>query len=199
MRSENINPWLQLWIHPKKTMRSILDTDSSRAILWLAVIWGAISAFSGFGYLWMTNPDRENLSQIYLLVSIIIAGGFAGIIHLYLGGWLYKLTSSWLGGKGTFTDTKCVVGWSYYPFILGNIAGICSIAVIPNPWLQLAFWLINVVIAVWGIVIFLNALGEAHRFSAWKSLLAVIIACILIFVAIMIIALLVPLLAPLFE
>lgn len=179
-------------------MRSILDSDPRRVIIWLAIISGVVSSLAGLGYLWGTFPDRQDFRHVLFLLIILVGGGISGLIYLYVAGWLYKLTGSWLGGKGTFTDLKCAVGWSQYPFILANIASFFGIFAVPNPWFQAFFGLINVILAVWGVVIFLNLAGEAHRFSAWRALLALIIGLILIFVAIMIISLLVPLLAPLF-
>ncbi len=198
MEFQNINPWTHIWVHPKKTIRSILDRDPRRMIIWLALIEGVISAFAWAGQAGTAHPDRQDFHNFWALLALFVSGGIFGIIHLYFGGWLYKLTGSWLGGKGTFTDVKCAVGWSNYPFILANIASLISLLVVPNPWLQGLFGLITLVFAVWGIVIFLNMVGEAHRFSAWRALLAVFIAVILIFVAVMLVALLVPLIAPLF-
>ncbi len=198
MESENINPWVQIWVRPKKTMRSILDKDPRRVIIWLAIIGGIVSAFAWIGYIWITYPDRQDFRHAFFLLLILVGGGISGLIYLYVAGWLYKLTGSWLGGVGTFTDVKCAIGWSNYPFILANIVSFLSILVVPNPWLQAIFGLINVVIVVWGVIILLNLVGEAHRFSAWRALLAFIIGLVLIFVAIMIVSLLVPLLAPLF-
>ncbi|MCC5832665.1 MAG: YIP1 family protein [Chlamydiales bacterium] len=195
MRSENINPWIHIWTRPKKTMRAILESDPKRVIIWLAILGGIFTSFASIGF-W--RPAYPEIWNVFLVISTIILGGIIGLVHLYVGGWLYRLTGSWLSGRGTFIDVKCAVGWSNYPFILSNIAAIISLLVRPNPWPQFLFGLANIVIAVWGIIIFLNLLGEAHRFSAWKSLLAVIIAFILIFVVVMIIALIIPLLVPLF-
>lgn len=180
-------------------MRAILDTDPRRVIIWLAIIGGIVSTFVSIGYWWNTYPEQKFIWNAFFVIALFILGGIIGLIHLYLGGWLYNLTSSWLGGAGNFVDVKSAVGWSNYPFILANIAAILSIWAVPNPWLQGFFGLLDAILVVWGFIIFLNMLGEAHRFSAWRALLAVIIAFILIFVVVMIVSLLVPLLAPLFE
>jgi hypothetical protein len=198
MGSENINPWIHIWVRPKKTMRFILDRDSKRVIIRLAIIGGVVSSFTWLEYIWSIYPDRQDLKQNLYTVLILIGGGFSGLIYLYVAGWLYKLTGSWLGGKGTYTDVKCAVGWSNYPFILANVASFLSLLAIPNPWLQAIFGLIDVVIVVWSVMIFLNLVGGAHRFSAWRALLAFIIGLVLVFATIMIASLFIPLLAPLF-
>ncbi|MCH9626341.1 MAG: hypothetical protein S4CHLAM123_15380 [Chlamydiales bacterium] len=199
MKNRSINPWFDMWVHPKKTIRSLIDTNPYKVIIWLAIIGGILSAFGGIVYLWVQIPERENTHRAVFVVAALIAGGILGLIHLYFGGWLYTLTGSWIGGKGNFTGVKCAVGWSNWPFILTHIISILSLWAVPNPWLQSILGLIDLILVIWGLVIFLNMLGEAHRFSAWKALLAIIIAYILIFVALMIIALLAPLLSPLFK
>lgn len=194
-----INPWISIWGSPKKTIRSILERDPKRIILWLAIIGGIVSAFSWLGYLWLTYPLRQDYQSALFIVAILIAGGIFGIVHLYFGGWLYRLTGSWIGGKGNYTDVKCAVGWSSYPFIVAGIFGIISMLPYPSYWFQLSFGILNLIFAIWGFIIFMNLLGEAHRFSAWKALLAFLIALVLLFVALMIVSLLVPLLSPLFD
>ncbi len=198
MVPEKINPWLQIWVNPKKMIRAMIDRNPTRVIIWLAILWGILSGLSSTSYLMLTYPHNALYRNVFFVITVLIAGGFFGIIYLYIGGWLFKLTGAWVGGKGTFTSVKCAIGWSYYPFIIAHVIGYFSVLSIPNIWLQSLFGLINVVITVWGMIIFLNVVGEAHRFSAWKALLAWMIALVLVLVVIMLISLLIPLLAPIF-
>lgn len=197
MSNQNLNPWFNIWVHPKKTIRSILDKNPRGIIPWIAIIWG-ISLFWN-SYLWKGHLWEGRFPHAVFFIALVIAGAILGIVLLYFEGWIYNLTSSWIGGKGDFTKTKCVVGWSKYPFIITNIFGIISVLVLAQPWVSGLFGFLNLVAAVWGFVLFMNMLGEAQKFSAWKGVLAFLIAFVLIFVAIMIIALLVPLLSPLFQ
>lgn len=180
-------------------MRSILSTDPKKIIVWLAVISGILGALTYVFSLKVSQPQRIDHLHSLLVLGILIAGGISGLIHLYFGGWLYRLTGSWIGGKGSFTEVKSAVGWSNYPYIVGSIFGLLGLLFISHLWLQLIFGLINFVILIWGLVIFFKLLSEAHQFSVWKGILTVLIAAALIFVVFMIIALLIPLLAPLFK
>lgn len=193
-----INPWISIWLHPKKTMDSILETDPKRFILWLAVLGGVLFSISWVSYLWIQYPHRQELHQVLVVLAVILIGGLVGIIHLYLGGWLYQLTGSWIGGKGDFIQVKCAVGWANYPFIIARIFGLLNLVVIPHPWFQAIAGLLNAAFALWAFVIFINLLARAHRFSAWRAILSFFITLFLVFVALMIICLLVPLLSPLF-
>jgi Yip1 domain len=197
MEKENINPWLGLWVQPRKTLRAILTTDPKKWIVWLAIIGGILSALSLAAFSWY--PPKAVFLHPFLILILAIVGAIVGIVHLYFSSWLLTMTGSWLGGKGNFTEVKCAVGWSYYPFIIADILAIVSIYSTHNPWLKLVAGTLNVIAGVWGFVIFVKLVGEAHQFSAWKGLLSFLIALVLVFVAFMIVALLVPLLAPIFQ
>ena len=199
MENKHINPWLHIWTEPRKTLRSILNTDPRRLILWLAIVGGILSAFSMTLILWVRSPYNQTLQHPFFIGGALIAGIVMGIFHLYFGGWIYTLTGSWLGGKGNFTDLKCAVGWSNYPFIVTTLLNILSFIVFPHFVIQAIFAFLNLVAAIWGLVIFMNLIGEAHRFSAWKGLLTFLIALVLIIAVFMIISLIVPLVTPLFQ
>ena len=199
MENQDINPWKQIWTEPRKTMRSILSTDPKKTIVWLAVISGILGALTYAYSLKVSQPQRVEHFHALPMLGILIAGGISGLIHLYFGGWLYRLTGSWIGGKGSFTDIKSAVGWSSYPYIVGSLFGLLGLLSIPHLWLQFIFGLINFVVLIWALFIFLNLLSEAHQFSVWKGVLTVLIAAALIFVVIILITLLIPLMAPLFK
>lgn len=192
MANEHINPWSQIWIHPRKTLRSILSTNPQRVIIWLALLGGLISSLS---FVHLLEGEGKTLA----IIAILVAGAILGLIHLYFGGWLYQLTGSWIGGQGSFTDVKCAVGWSNYPFIISSLFGILSLFTLAHPWVLALFGIVNLILAVWGLVIFFNLISEAHRFSIWKGILCFLIAFALIFVVVMIILLIIPLLQPLFQ
>jgi Yip1 domain len=198
MENEQINPWLKIWTEPRKTMRAILSTDRIKNILYLAIVGGILAGIS-FALSLQKNPPNIKTMSAVPFISLLIAGGLLGIFNLYFGGWLYRLTGSWIGGKGDFTDLKCAVGWSNYPYIIASLFSIISLLSIPNIWLQGFFGLLNFIAVIWGVVIFLKLISEAHQFSVWKGILTVIIASVLITVVILIIGLLVPLLKPLFQ
>lgn len=180
-------------------MRFLLTTDPHKTIVWLASISGILGAFT-YAYSYQTNlPNSSAHFRPLPLIGILIGGAILGLIHLYFAGWLYRLTGSWIGGKGTFTDVKCAVGWANYPYIMSSIAALLGLLSVPHLWLQVIFGLINLVILIWSLVIFLKLLSEAHQFSVWKGIFAVLIGSALIIAVLLIIALLVPLLTPLFQ
>ncbi|NGX61438.1 MAG: hypothetical protein K940chlam9_00923 [Chlamydiae bacterium] len=189
--------WGKIWVHPKKTMEAILQENPKKWIIWLAIIWGILSLWLGLST--SSHEQVHALSTGVEIALILIVGAVAGIVHLYVGGWLLQLTGSWVGGEGNFVDVKSAVGWNFYPNSVAILFGLLGVAAFPNPWLQLAAGIVYIVGAIWAFVIFMNLLAAAHKVSAWKALLAFIIAVVLVLVALMVITLLAPLLAPLFR
>lgn len=194
METPNINPWLHIWTQPRKTMRALL-VRPEYMVLFLALVGGMVSLLAWLAFPLFQDPTR---SKLILLIFIVIGGCIIGILNLYFGSWLYRLTGSWVGGKGTFVQTKCAVGWSNYPVIISSIFLILSTISSNNLWLQAFFSVVNTIISVWSFIIFIHLLAEVHQFSVWKSLLSILIAFVLLFVMILLIALLIPLLKPLF-
>lgn len=197
--ANNLHPWLSIWVKPRATMRKILDTNPLSAIIWFAIIWGVISGFSMINHMWNRYTEHPEFRSVLYAASFLIGGAIFGIIFLYFAGWLYKLTGSWIGGKGTFTQVKCAVGWAYYPFIISTIFGLLVLLFIGFPWLVTVLGFLQLATLVWGFVIFLNLLAEAHNFSVWRALGAVLIAYVLVFIVLMILGLLTPLLTPFFH
>ncbi len=198
MENQDINPWLHIWTRPRETMRSILSTDPNRWVLWLAIIGGILSGAAFLLTIRTELPLQRQVAVLPLIVWIVL-GAIFSVIHLYFAGWLYRLTGSWVKGKGTFTEVKSAVGWSYYPFFFSSILNIISSLLKNQHILSALLGLIAFIIIIWGMVIFFKILSEAHQFSVWKGILTFLIACVIIFVAIMIVALFIPLLKPIFQ
>ena len=167
--------------------------------MWLAIVGGALASLAFVFSVKSDAPYNVNALQVLPLLLVMIGGALFGLFHLYFGGWLYRLTGSWIGGKGSFTEVKSAVGWSNYPYIISSLLSILTIVFKPYLWVQALFGLLNFVVIIWALVIFLNLLSEAHKFSIWKGIVAVLIASALIFVVVIIIALVIPLLTPLFQ
>jgi len=199
MKNNHSNPWLGLWVHPRKAFQHILDTHPLRAIIWLAVIGGVASALSWLASLWIEQPARMDLQSPLFVTVLLVGGAIFGLIHLYLGGWLYQITGNWIGGKGVYTNVKCAVGWVNYPFILANLFSIATLFFIHWPWIQLILLAINFVIFIWGIVMFIKMVAQAHQFSSWRAIACILLTALLVFVALMIVSLVVPLVIPLFT
>ncbi|MCB1181679.1 MAG: YIP1 family protein [Chlamydiia bacterium] len=180
LKKNSINPWTSIWFLPRKTLSHVSKIDCFAWILAFAVTWGAIGGFSWLWFFWFQFPEQQMLRNFWLIFLWIIGGGIYGILYLYIGSWLCKVTGKWLGGIGSSWETRVAVGWSLYPATISGIFYLIGISLSFEVILQSVFSGISLTIGIWTFLILLHMLGEAHKFSAWRSFVAVLIAFFLV-------------------
>jgi Yip1 domain len=177
------NPWLTVWTRPRGTIRAIVDTDPSRSVLPLAMIYG-ISSTLGRS---MQKSPGDVLSLPVVLGIALIGGSIVGIIWIYIMAALVRWTGSWLGGRATLDECRAAIAWGSVPsavnlaLMLGLIGvfghdlfrttGLDDVGMTKGVIL-LVVGLGQVVIGVWAAILTVKTVAEVHRFSAWRSLSA---------------------------
>jgi hypothetical protein len=203
-----LNPWLTIWIWPRKTIREIVDADPGYRVTLLAMLAGFAQALSEATS--ENMGDTLSLPIIFLLCAIL--GPIGGLISLYVMAGLWRLTGSWLGGKASSQEVRAAIAWSSVPVIWAMLLWIPYLAIFREEMftsamprtesslllllLLLGFGLVEIVIGLWRIVVLLQCLGEVHRFSAWRALGAFILGPLLIALPLLGLILLVAFLAP---
>lgn len=199
------HPWFSMWVRPRATIRAILDTNPTYGVIVLASLSGVIDILNRAA----RRSAGDKIEFETILLGAITLGPLAGIAGVYIGGWLLRLTGGWLGGKGDARSLRAAIAWGGVPTLWAGLLWIPQLALIgeemfteqmprtsENPPL-LAFLLstalVELVVAIWGFVVGLKAVGEAHRFSAWRALgaSALAVALVLVPVALIIVAVLV--------
>jgi hypothetical protein len=215
------SPWFSVLTDPRETMRRILYYEPKRHVILLAVLDGIVlsltSVLNGFSLLVSmgneltmetyatTQYDLSGLPVLmltYLIigsVSSIVGGPISGLLRLYVGGALLRMTGRWLGGKAFPGEVRAALAWGSVPRLWGAIlllirlfvfgyaayvnAFVGAISSSAMMILAMVFGLLESVVWVWALVVLLKCLGEAHFFSAWKALGAVLLGIGVIFVA----------------
>lgn len=183
LRDQTLNPWLSVWFAPRATFRKMVAMDCMPLILIFAIAYGAISAFTFLWLLWIQYPQQEQLKNFWVMILWAVGGAIYGLVYLYVGSWLYKITGRWIGGKGENWDVRIAIGWSLYPAIVSGIFYLIGVLFYPLIFAEFTFMLISVIVGIWGFILLLHLLGEAHGFSAWKALAAILIASVIVFIA----------------
>lgn len=193
------NKWISTWVRPREAMRKVLLENPVATIFLLAILNGVVTAISWLAFIY-TREAREERIGAGFVILLLVCGVIMGLVHLYLGGWLYKVTSRWLGGKGDFIATRNAVGWGSYPLIVAGILSVLAYASDrPIPILALILGVLNIIFATWASILFIFFIAEAQKISFWRAFVALLIAAVLIFAVLMIISLFVPLLSPIFN
>ena len=186
-----------MWTKPRTTIQSIVERDAERSIMLLASLSGISQA--------LDKASTKNVGDTYPLFAVLllaITGGvISGIVTLYIGGFLLKHAGHWLGGKASGDHVRAAIAWSSVPVAWGLLIWIPELlifgkdlftsageSIAAQPALYFSFLAVELVIAIWAVVIFLKSLGQVHGFSAWRALGASLIAIGLILAPLLLIA-----------
>lgn len=189
------NPWLKMWVKPKSTIRKIVKYNPNFRLFFLSAIYGFISLLS--------SPHHYVLDAFptfyLILLFFIILAPLWGYIIFNISTFFIYFTGKWLKGKAKFKEARCAIAWSNAPMIVNIFLWILLLIVFredilrdfPDDFVftkaQRAFLflaqLCQLIISIWVIVIYINALSEVQKFSIGKAILNILIA-IAIFVVV---------------
>ncbi len=196
----SINPWTQMWVRPRETIRAIIQTNPGYMYPLLCFIYGFPMA--------LQLAQNFSLGNSYSVVGIVIGSAILaillGAIMINIATALFTWTGKWIGGVGTYQQIRAAVAWSNMPSVVNigiwviNLA-VFGVRIFRNDFVETQFAgnelsiifmtaLVQLVVAVWAFVITLKALGEVQGFSAWKALLNILIPIFVIFVGVSILA-----------
>jgi hypothetical protein len=198
---EPLNPWLSLWTRPRATMRQILDTYPRRWVHSLAILGGIAELLSAHI---PDTPPFPTFSPGAMLAVKCVAGACAGLLLLYLGSFVVWITGRWIGGQGTFVEVRAASAWPNVLTLWGALLWLPIIAYLgtqafnvdPESFMDdsvgmmliLPVLAIGVFLSIWRFFVALKCLAEAHRFSAWQALGAVLIGFVLLVIPVAILA-----------
>ena len=199
LENVGLNPWVRIWVEPRRTIAAIVKYNPGYLFPLLAAIYGLPMLFH--------FAQNLSLGQNYSLTAIIIVClilcALAGTIGITIVTALLTWTGKWIGGKGSFKNIRAAVAWSNVPIVI-NIAmwfvliGFFGNQVFLANFPEMAFmgkelgivslvYLIESIMSIWSFIIMLHTLGEVQGFSAWRALLNVIIPFVLVMIAVWII------------
>jgi hypothetical protein len=191
----SFNPWLEIWIRPRATIRRIVQENPSRS-LWL------LSAIYGFGSL-LNNAQTLALGQKFTPLAIFLFAAILSPLWGYVFLSIWSAVVYWVGkcfkGSGTFQTVRTAYVWSCVPFIVNVISWIALTFLFGAHLFMLnsgnrelsenlVFFLFVILIvrlcmAIWSLVIYLNALAEVQNYSVLKAIFNVIVASIIMLTA----------------
>ncbi|HEY2809809.1 MAG TPA: Yip1 family protein [Rhabdochlamydiaceae bacterium] len=186
------NPWLSIWVRPRETIRTIIETNPTYGFFLLCVLYGFP----------MTMSFAQNMSfgAAFPAWSIFLAGliisPFLGYVGICVSTWLLKVAGKWIGGEGSFTTIRSAVAWSNVPNAVTLITwfvlfGFFGARIFCRGFSESNFmgyesgvvflvFLVQSIVSIWGFILLLKTLGEVQGFSAWRALLNVLIPFVII-------------------
>ncbi|HET6445484.1 MAG TPA: Yip1 family protein [candidate division Zixibacteria bacterium] len=187
-------PWLDIWVKPRGTIRTIVENDPARYVLIFAALAGIAQALERAS---SRDLGNNSPSLVALLAIVLIVGSIGGLVSIYITAAIFRWTGSLLGGRASSIEVRAAIAWSSIPIIFTLVFWVPQLAlygvemftsVTPNidnnPWPLLCLGLIQLVLYGWAFVILLKTVGEVHGFSAWRALIAVALPTVTIVIVV---------------
>jgi hypothetical protein len=179
--SEQMNPWLTIWVQPKKTIRFMIDNGKFGWVFLLVCLAG-VSTVLTIG----SNAniaDKVSISAGGIVLFGIFIGAVLGLIVWSLSSLCYWLIGKLFKGKGTLKETMMASAWAFIPIVLSLLLWIPDLQILgerafsaipssitPFEGIVIIFSaILELVFSIWYVVILVKAIAEAHHFSFWKG------------------------------
>ena len=194
-KKDEMNVWTAVWMKPKEAVRYAIDFKPMRFAIILALLAGVLDGLNGASQ----NNLGDGMSISGIFVTSILMGPILGLIAWWLGAGISTIVGTWLGGIGRFAELKMAFAITLIPGIVGGILWIPDLLILGESLFikenivtgGKLIWLffsgaIGFIIGIWGFVITIMAIAEAHQFSVWRGFWTVVIQAVLIFVVLFI-------------
>jgi hypothetical protein len=190
------SPWLEMWVRPRSTIRSIVQFNPMHQFYLLAGVYG----FPMLLQFAQSLSLGQQFGTLGIIIVALVLAIIAGTIGIYISSALIYWTGKWIGGKGSFPEVRASVAWSNVTNVVNVIlwlilAGYFGTALFTNTFTQTPFvgtelmivsaiFIIQTVLAVWSFIILLLALAEVQRYSVWRAFLNLVIPFLIVTAAV---------------
>lgn len=192
MEEKQRNPWRTIWTQPKATIAQITAGNPNRSIWWLATIYGFCSMLNMF----QSIAIGSVLGTFGILLLALVIAPFYGYITFSVWSFVVLWVGKLFKGQGSFKTVRAAYAWSCVPitlniplwllmvFLFGHqlFLNFPEAHLLPSSqvFLLFAILIVKVVLAIWSLVIFLNALAEVQKISVFKAILNALIAAVIL-------------------
>ncbi|NGX49040.1 MAG: hypothetical protein K940chlam5_00636 [Candidatus Anoxychlamydiales bacterium] len=189
------NPWLKMWVKPKTTIRKVVDYNPNFRLFWLSAIYGIVSLLSSS----QSFALGHRFHFFLVLFLCLIVAPLWGYIVFSVSSFFIFLSGKWLKGSAKYKEVRSAIAWSNAPMIVNIFLWILLLSIFREDMLRdfpasfvfskaqrvflFLILLSQLVVSVWIIVLYINALSEVQRFSIGKAILNILIAMV-IFIAV---------------
>ena len=148
-------------------MRAILDSGQGHtAAVMIAAFFGAVQSGQS------THGQAESGPLPFVL------GGLAGLIGLYLFGWLTRNFSRWFGAEAAQQDTRTALGLGLLPWTLLSMVLSFMVGAEMDAEVIVSYTPVFFAVFLYGYVILLLGLSAALRMTVLKTFLCLAVTLI---------------------
>ncbi|KKO44464.1 hypothetical protein WG68_15530 [Arsukibacterium ikkense] len=148
---------------------------------------------------------QQQTEYLHLIMFGALLGGMAGgLISIFLFSWLLKISGRWIGGQATSEHLRAAMAWGAIPILCTLLLWVPLLALYGNamfssdtqritdnlvPYFILIF--LELLLAIWGVILIIKCVGQVQGFSAWRALGNVMLAILLFIVPVVLLGVLV--------
>ncbi|NGX52527.1 MAG: hypothetical protein KR126chlam5_00830 [Candidatus Anoxychlamydiales bacterium] len=185
------NPWLKMWVKPKTTIRKVVDCNPNFRLFWLSAIYGIVSLLSSS----QSFALGHRFHFFLILFLCLIVAPIWGYIVFSVSSFFIFITGKWLKGSAKYKEVRSAIAWSNAPMIVNVFLWILLLSIFREAILRdfpasfvflksqrvvlFLILLCQLVVSVWIIVLYINALSEVQKFSIGKAVLNILIAIVI--------------------
>lgn len=182
---QRMSPWLSMWSQPRKTIRSIIESNPSYGVFYLATLF-TLQEFFFVANLWSLGL---RIPFWVILFSGLIFSPVVGMIWLYFAGWVFRVTGSIFKGKAPQSYLRCAIAWSKVPMTVTLFMWLVLMIIHPetvfiqdvgNPSSVFVNF-INLILDIWAFVLLIQGVREVQKFSVGRAIGSVVIANLFLF------------------
>ncbi len=200
------HPFFTVMIKPRNAMRQVLDTDPVRLVVPLILLATFSQTLVEKRYDELVQVLRFAPRFGALLLLLVVALACIAIVLLFYGfSFLMTWTGRFLGGKADARQVRSALGWGSVPYVWALLYRLparifygediilpifgreSSRGALALDWgssatdmvaIVIGYALLEVVFAVWYVIVINKCLGEAQGFSAWRAFGSFLLAVI---------------------
>ena len=181
------SPWLTIWTEPRATIAQIVAHQPNRS-LWLL---GAIYGFCSLMNLFQAAEIGEVMKTGPALILVILLAPIWGYVNFSVWSWFVRWVGKCLKGQGSFAALRAAYAWSAVPLIVNVPLWLLMVVLFGHQlFLNFSdsylftnsqrlviflFLITKVIVSIWSLVIYLNALAEVQKFSILKAIFNVLL------------------------
>lgn len=183
------SPWIQIWIRPRETIRTIVRSDPDRHAI-------AIMAVTGFLFALGITPFQRLVERPEFMMSIAgrwISQPVLAVIGLYVFAKLLRWTGRWIGGTAPTSNLRAAIAWPSLWLIVAGLVWLVERAVLSSDLrLPSQLGVRQVVMIAWALdglryglltgflVQHALAVSEVQGFAVWRGLVNVVLAVLVL-------------------
>ena len=161
------SPWITVWFSPRRTIERLVANRPTYFVWPLAILGTVASIYNQISVIY----NASYLFDWQLALCLVLFGAVAGIIWLYLAGFVLSRIGRLLGGHARAIDLRAAFAWSALPTIAGFALILVIDAVTGRGDALDIVPLLVAGLTLWSFVVFLLMLGRVERFGVFRTIL----------------------------